>query len=360
MSKKILFFSVNRHQKQYFDSLLSSIKSTDQGVSFHKRQLLSVIPLFSFNKEEISLIGEVNLIRKQYYKNKNGHNPSALILMTYFFSSMLFLLKIKKLLIINNFDFVVLWNDMKWHQVIVKKLAAKQGLKTAFFENGTLPNTVTFDAKGVNFNNSVPKERSYYVGGAVKNLAIMELPTSRSAYIFVPFQVDYDTQIISHSPWIQDMDEFYRVLQNLVRKLPENIKIYVKEHPASSRCYQYLHSRDSRIEFKNSMETESLMNNAEMVITINSTVGLESIIKNKPVISLGNAFYSIEGLCQRANSEIELIEKVKNYSYPDENVIQNFMDYLSSDYYVVGNWKSPTQEHIDAIQSRLYEYIEKS
>ena len=362
MNKNILFFSVNRHQKQYFDSLLSAVNENDNGTSLHKRQLLSVMPSFLFDKTDISIIKETNYIRQRYFENKTGRETNIIFRLLYVFSSILFLLKIKKLLATNKFDIIVLWNDMKWHQLIIKKLATKSGIKTAFFENGTLPNTVTFDKKGVNYNNSIPKNREFYLERASdKEIstapAILKFSNTKEGYVFVPFQVDYDTQIISHSPWVKNMDEFYYALQQIVRTLPNNITIYVKEHPASARCYKHLHNKDKRIEFKNDVATDVLMDDAELVITINSTVGLESIIKNKPVIVLGNAFYCIDGICQYAKSVQELIQKVQTASYPNQIVLKKFISYLSNQYYIPGNWRKPTKEHIASIKSRLYEYL---
>lgn len=364
MNKNILFFSVNRHQKKYFDSLLGAVNDDDHGMSLHKRQLLSVVPFFSLDKSDVLTLRQVNNIRRQYFKNKTGHTASVILRLLYVLSSALFLLKVKKLMRLRKFDIVVLWNDMKWHQLIIKELANKNGIKTAFFENGTLPNTVTFDDKGVNYNNSVPRSREFYLELDSNKITsvipdVLDLFNTDSGYIFVPFQVDYDTQIISHSPWVRDMEEFYTVLQQLIGTLPHNIKIYVKEHPASARCYQHLHFKNKRIEFKNDVATDELMNNAELVITINSTVGLESIIKNKPVIVLGNAFYTIDGICQHASNEKDLIRKVKLPFFPNQVVCKNFINYLSDQYYISGNWRKPTESHIESIKDRLYEYIEK-
>jgi capsular polysaccharide export protein len=362
MLKNILFFSVNRHQKQYFDQLVSSIENTDASFSIHKRQLFSVFPSLYIDKEELSLIKEVNAIRKAYDKNKTGRNPTTIKYFFQFISTLFFLLKIKRLVSIRKYDLVILWNDMKWHQIIIKEIAKKEGIKTAFFENGALPNTVTFDFKGVNFNNSVPRERDYYESKTQEYVddkcEELSVSNNEEKYIFVPFQVDYDTQIISHSPWIEDMNYLYQVLQRLSKTLPDNIKIIIKEHPASSRSYQHLHDIDSRIRFENNMDTSLLISNSEMVITINSTVGLESIVKNKPVIALGNAFYGIDGICMTARNEAELLDKIQSYTPANKAISQSFLKYLSEEYYIPGNWRSPTQEHVNAIKNRIYEVLD--
>ena len=357
---KILFFSVNRHQKKYFDTI---VNMGDSGwVSIHKRELSLVFRSFYIPFSDLRVIYDVVRMRHKYNKNKNSITSQNKILsrsrsVYNFISSYFFMLKVKSFFLENKFLMVVLWNDMKWQQYIVKAVAKNLGVKTAFFENGAIPNTVTIDPKGVNYNNSVPRKTQYYCNrqDELANENNVRISTCEG-YIFAPFQVDYDTQIISHSPWIADMDEFYCVLESLLITLPETIDIYIKEHPASSRSYQHLHHLNSRIKFVNDDSTSALISGAEMVITINSTVGLESIIQNKSVIVLGNAFYSIPGLCRKAKTRSELIALSKSIVIPDYHVKDAFLNYLKNSYYVEGDWHLPTAEHVANVERKLREY----
>ncbi|MGK0404682.1 MAG: capsular polysaccharide export protein [Oleispira sp.] len=366
MNYKILFFSVNRPQQSYFNSLMRSIKGNDKAVSLHKRSLLFRLPSLFFTKIDISLIHEVNKMRMGYFYNKKGIEKSdsdqLLRRIFYFITTFVFLLKIKKIIVSGHYDLILLWNDMKWHQYLIKKIALEQNVKTIFFENGTLPNTVTFDPIGVNFNNSVPKDQSFYLNRLVKSEVVngseSKATKIENGYIFVPFQVDYDTQIISHSPWVKNMENFYRILERLVSSLPKTLTFVIKEHPKSARNYDYLHYKNPRIKFYNAEKTDKLVLNSLMVMTINSTVGLESIIKNKPVLVLGNAFYSIKGLCETVKSEQELINKIYNVMEPDEQIKKSFVSYLK-EYYVEGDWRAPSLEHIELIEQRIYKELEK-
>jgi capsular polysaccharide export protein len=358
---------VNRHQQSYFNSLIDSIKSEDTSVILHKRNLIWRLPSLSFTRKDISLIHEVNKMRMGYFYNKTGVEKDAsgqfLRRSVHFITAFIFLLKVKRIISSGHFDMILLWNDMKWHQYLIKKIAFEINVKTMFFENGTLPNTVTFDSVGVNFNNSVPRDQAFYLNRLVKseNLNGSELKAIKieDGYIFVPFQVDYDTQIISHSPWVQNMEDFYWVLDRLVTSLPKTLTIIIKEHPKSARNYDYLHYKNPRIKFYNSEKTDTLVLNSLMVMTINSTVGLESIINNKPVLVLGNAFYSIKGLCETAKSEQELIRKIYDVTEPNENIKKSFISYLK-EYYVQGDWRAPSLEHIKLIEQRIYKELEKN
>ncbi|HIO96029.1 MAG TPA: hypothetical protein EYG67_04335, partial [Campylobacterales bacterium] len=114
-------------------------------------------------------------------------------------------------LIDKKYDAMLLWNGGKCRQRIAIEIAKLKGVKSIFFENGLLPNRLVLDAKGINADNSVPRERSFF--DAYQNsLNLPNSLTPRRAknkrkfetsleplpkqFIFVPFQVDSDTQII--------------------------------------------------------------------------------------------------------------------------------------------------------------------
>jgi capsular polysaccharide export protein len=368
MSYNLLFFSVNRHQETYFKQLLAVVREGDRAVLLHTRALRWLLPYFSINNTDILLVKEVSDMRMTYFYNKTGKKEQVFgqILRRIFYhsSTFLFLLKVRRLLKTDHFDLIVLWNDMKWHQYIVKSLAFNIGIKTAFFENGALPNTVTVDPKGVNFNNSVPRDSQFYLD--YMNHSHIEQLTSSNAvdmngdnsYIFVPFQVDYDTQIISHSPWICDMESLYSMVEKILPLLPKDLDFIIKEHPKSSRSYDHLHGRNPRISFRNSEDTQSLVLKSQAVVTINSTVGLESILKDKQVIVLGNAFYAIDGLCQTAVCEEELVENIHNSVPLNKDIKNSFVSYLHT-YYISGDWHHPSLEHLKNIEERIYEQLEQ-
>src|SRR5262249_52984485 len=126
-------------------------------------------------------------------------------------------------------------------------------------------------------------------------------------YIFCPFQVALDSQVLVYSPWIMNMHNFYELISKVSESLDEKDLFFViKEHPSCKMDYSDLKSQNNeRIIFANANSTQELIENAEMIITLNSTVGIESLIYNKKVITLGQAFYSGFGLAKNANSAEE-------------------------------------------------------
>ena len=97
------------------------------------------------------------------------------------------------------------------------------------------------------------------------------------------------------------------------------------------------------------------------MITINSTVGLESLLLGKKVITLGNACYNIEQLVLHATNENEFFEafaSLPNWQY-NEELRQKFINFIASVYCIPGDWQqmlSQTSEaHLDAIYHRIFE-----
>jgi capsular polysaccharide export protein len=110
-------------------------------------------------------------------------------------------------------------------------------------------------------------------------------------YIFFPTQVRYDSQLILNS----DIDNQQAIEQAAVLASERNCKLYVKIHPAETDpniLKDYISLKNKyNFSIVNSNTTE-LIKNAKVVVTINSTVGLEALIYNKELKVYGRAIYS--------------------------------------------------------------------
>ena len=255
---------------------------------------------------------------------------------------------------------MLIWNGGKFRQRIALEAAKLKEIKVFYFENGLLPNTIVFDDMGINYENSVPRELDFFkqysstvdlpkelvprIGkGNQKFVGDKEgLPEK---YIFVPFQVDYDTQVISHSHWIKNM----RMLFDVIEKVSQNseYEFVLKEHPSSGVEYSDLYTRVdhiSNVSFQNTYSTQELIEKSLAVITINSTVGIESLLFHKKVIVLGDAFYNIEGITYEARDQKTLLEIIDNIEVLkfDTKHIDNFLKYLYNDYLIPKNDKMYT------------------
>lgn len=114
----------------------------------------------------------------------------------------------------------------------------------------------------------------------------------KEKYVFVPLQVSNDTQIIINS----DVSLKYLIDYAYEYAKSNSIKLVIKPHPAerNDNILRYVNSlkeNDDNIIVSND-NTMKLIENSELVITINSTVGLEALIMGKKVEFLGYSFYS--------------------------------------------------------------------
>ena len=265
-----------------------------------------------------------------------------------------------------NAEAVVLWNGLKFRQRIALAAAAELGLCTIVMENGLLPGMTTLDPKGVNYVNSVPRDPDFFL--PYSNQHDWQSPEQRSTrpeevpehYIFVPFQVNTDSQIVLFSDWIKDMHALTQAFKTAEKQLGDDMPhIIMKTHPACGEDYtalaQDLRQNSQRIILLDSGDTQALIAHAEAVITINSTVGIEAISRNIRTMVLGQAFYALPGLTLSARNQDDLTEALPQLSCftPNPTLRLGFLNYLKYHYQIPGRWQDATEEHCQDTAERI-------
>jgi capsular polysaccharide export protein len=276
---------------------------------------------------------------------------------------------------------MVIWNGLKFRQCIAIAAAEAQGVNCLYMENGLLPGMTTLDNKGINFRNSLPRNAEFFnqldsqsfTPNLVEQLAqplteqFADKPNSLPEnYIFVPFQVNTDSQVILFSPWIKDMMDLVAQLEQIGQDLgPDMPNIVFKPHPACDQNYDALISRyrdHARLHFDTQTPTPVLIQHADAVATINSTVGIESLLLNKKLITMGQAFYQLPELVLTANGPQALsdcLQQVHNWQ-SNQALRSAFFNYLANDYQVVGRWQEASSEHLTSCAERLVSLIEEA
>ncbi|TDX59274.1 hypothetical protein [Orenia marismortui] len=179
-----------------------------------------------------------------------------------------------------------------------------------------------------------------------KDMDQIKLPEN---YIFVPFQVHSDTQILFHSPQINDMLELVDIVVKYVNKFNKatqnNYKVVFKEHPKDITRISYnklfrKYKDNDNIIFLKYFDTHKLIKESKLVITINSTVGIEALMNYKKVITLGNAFYNIDGIVNHCNNIDKLDTCIKETlnSNLNRELVNKFLYYLRFEYLIEGFW----------------------
>lgn len=214
-------------------------------------------------------------------------------------------------------DIIFVWNGYTGVTAnLLRQAAAVRGLGRAFLERSFLPGQAFVDRWGVNGYSSLHAAARDAVLGhasdrsvAVVRDAIPKTSDARlhalrscgpwrhaSRFVLVPLQVQSDTNILLHSPEIKSMSELvwdvWRRFHN------EETAIIVRPHPEEHADVSV--PRLKGVFCDQEADLHEWIALADLVVTINSTVGLTALIHGKPVLALGRSIYSGQGL---ANGE---------------------------------------------------------
>ena len=124
-------------------------------------------------------------------------------------------------------------------------------------------------------------------------------------YMFKIF-VDSDTNIICYSPFYRKNVSVLNELVDIVSKV-DNCHLVVKLHPEDEDNTELFASvlKDKGTVVKG-INIHSLLAISDVVVVRNSTIGLEALTYNKPLIALGNSIYSHQGMTFDVTNKDEL------------------------------------------------------
>lgn len=273
-------------------------------------------------------------------------------------------------------DAVGVWGGHAVDARAVVIAARDAGLPCLRFENGFLPDTTQIDLHGVNVEGSVPRDPGFYQrrGGRIRvgtaadivprkprrgrrAAACLTLPPR---YLFVPFQMALDSQVLLHSPRVRDMEQLFELVLAARDRLGDDAPALVfKEHPNCRMRYDRLHAAAAArrdVFFANGNPTGELIAGAEGVITLNSSVGTEALLLGRPVIALGDAIYGIPGVATAAMRDEELFDwmsAVAERRAPEAPLREAFLSFLSEDYLLPDRHQQPGPRHFAALGARL-------
>jgi capsular polysaccharide export protein len=279
----------------------------------------------------------------------------------------------------------VCWNGFDRNRLVFRLAARHAGRGCLCAELAPLPGVVTLDPRGVNDANSVPRDAAFYAAwaaahprqrdwraaGAHLTARKARSPTSdgeatpdaaltAEPYLFVPLQVPGDSQVRYFGDWIDSMERLIDAVEQAARRLPAGWHVRIKEHPSSRARLGHLVGRapGSRCRLDNATDTFTLVRHSRAVVTINSSVGLQSFFFDKPVIVLGRAFYGFEPLVRRARSADELGDLFAGAAglTVDADLREQFMTYLQEAYFFPYELKSGAPLS-DAARQRLLSLI---
>ncbi|WP_420589122.1 hypothetical protein [Bacterioplanoides sp.] len=379
---KIVFFAARQLHQEYFDKVRQQLNnsSVDAEVLWHKdlwKTLSWFLSLIGFQhrssaKDLTSIVAD-HIREKQ--NSRKGRERSAsywrLFSIIKNIESRILFSIYRQALARSNASSMVIWNGLKYRQLIAICAAESLGIQVIYMENGLLPCMTTIDAQGINFRNSVSREFDTFeqlapIDLTPLNTALKEQFTERPIdlpehYVFVPFQVNTDSQVVLFSHWIKDMFDLVKQFDITAKELGDKMpNIVFKPHPACDQKYDELiasYQNHSKLHFDTQTATPVLIQHADAIATINSTVGIESLLLDKKLIVMGQAFYSYPSLSLVAESQQTLQQALLEVPtwQPNHQHIQQLFNYLSTHYQLPGRWQEAQPDHIEACSKRLME-----
>ena len=164
------------------------------------------------------------------------------------------------------------------------------------------------------------------------------MPQENELYIFFPLHVHNDAQTTLRA--VQFFRQDYTA-ELISKSLPNGLKLYIKQHPHGAGLIPFKQINkianlpNTRL-VPPDINSHDLIEKSQAVITINSDVGWEGILHQKPVVVLDKPFYSHKGITFDVDDVIDLrtyIEKaISAKKIPKDKILTVVHAVLESQY----------------------------
>jgi hypothetical protein len=210
-------------------------------------------------------------------------------------------------------DVLLVWNGYTGITAnILRQTAAIRGLDVAYLERSLLPDSVFVDRRGVNGYSGLNLLSMELIRGhkhensspaalraSILHVPLIDVNSLRSAgpwrkskrIIFVPLQVESDTNIILHSPIKSMAALLHRIWNDYHDK---ETAIVVRPHPEEQAKIKLPRLPGVFVDDRGGLDV--WLELADLTVTINSTVGLSALLRGRPVLSYGKSIFSGKGL----------------------------------------------------------------
>ncbi|MDI9246613.1 hypothetical protein [Marinobacter sp. CHS3-4] len=255
---------------------------------------------------------------------------------------------------------VVVWNGQKPPYSTVVSAADYLNIPVWYFENGHFANTTTLDPRGVNACSSVVKiPLSLITDGEDRPIAKSKEASNTKIKVLVPLQIESDTQLVSNSDWVSTSQDLVHLVADCMEGVVGNARrfeVIVRHHPWGKAKVEVPDRRGVSVDDETSLEDQLEM--VDLVITINSTVGLKALERGLPVCVLAPSVYSRPEVCSVAQNKEQLMQALKElFQDPMQKPKAGaYLQFLSEVYSIPGDWHYSDDlppQHFQHIWSRL-------
>lgn len=289
-------------------------------------------------------------------------------------------------------DVAIVWNGMADIRRMVRISLSELGIPFFYAEKGMLPDSWYVDEKGINAccsldsssfapvirsaarqdtedyitrivgSGSSAWEQPSRVGGLELSQRLRSGPDSR--LIFFPGQVDEDVNITQFSPFENVSQAVELVLKSIAKK----DSLVVKPHPkACARSREHLLRLASNHENLVVVEDANiwdLIEISDLVISINSTVAFEALLRRKKALVLGDGVLSKTGLLKKVDCSV-LGARIRDcLSGSFESLVGylhvlSLVEFLKSRYYIFRDSASVPTEVAQRLAARVKHSLPK-
>ncbi|PAV24479.1 hypothetical protein CF392_16040 [Tamilnaduibacter salinus] len=222
---------------------------------------------------------------------------------------------------------VMTWNGALLVSGALADAAKELGLESFYLERGLLPCSLVFDPCGVNNESSLagegwfsnaPREpdesevtalKAYCQAIKQTGQSIVNTTSHRQAesvyreldldpkrpVVLLPLQIESDSNIINHSPFFRSMEQ---LIQDIRQALSDSgAQLIVRLHPEDRSRRETIEALCGGPDVRCcwDLSLSSLLDVTQLVVVVNSTVGLEALMQNIPVVALGRSIYDRKG-----------------------------------------------------------------
>ncbi|EAK3851652.1 glycosyltransferase, partial [Campylobacter jejuni] len=243
----------------------------------------------------------------------------------------------------------------------IYKFAKSENINFICFDRGPLPDSWFFDTNGFNYDSNSYDEENWnkvlsesqileckeYIHSTINGNNFLEKQGKRNfnylkdkffvknkKIVFIPLQVESDTVIkyFTYKPF--DWNGFLDIINDIALKLRQTHIFLVKKHPLGLKIAK---SKYKNLNFiPNNTNIIDAISFCDVVVTLNSGVGLYAMIMNKPCINCANAFYSFQGLNFQAHNSDELLRFLVSDLKINYDKVLSFIWYLKNNFYSFG------------------------
>lgn len=185
-------------------------------------------------------------------------------------------------------------------------------------------------------------------------------PLPDDGFVFYPLQVKKDSQLLLHSPiWGNDHGAVIAALSEQLALMNPPRRLVVKFHPQETRFAQIANDtlirRFPDVTFVCNIPATELIRRARFVVTINSSVGFEAILLDKPLVTLGASFYASSAVAEVVRHESELADAL---DAADRLPVRTdarraLLRYCLNDYFVFGTYFDHRPESYAAVADAI-------